>query len=319
MSLSRLFDLSGRVALIVLGLWTASSNAALSQKSTPGGAPRVVNVTADSEKGWTPSEEMEQQARKTAADYLADEDSGRVSEAYARFAETNRQHQPFAEFSANVQQHNAKFGAVVEHRITTVTWTKNPAQAPLPGVYAAMDLVSRYANIDRHCGYLVLYQPPSGGGFQIMREEINFMDNATARQSSPIEVERMWAQLSANCPNYHSAPARPLPEASSNTIGYPNVAAALAGLHAKPGTVFKDQAGWTIVEDEADHAFWSFPPPGNPAYPSAVKRYFTQENGGTNLRMSVHCEASKQACDDLVRSFEELNARMAASMRGPKP
>jgi hypothetical protein len=49
-----------------------------------------------------------------------------------------------------------------------------------------------------------------------------------------------------------------------------------------------------------------------------VKRYFTQENGGTNLRMSVQCEASKQSCDDLVRSFEELNARMA-TLRGAKP
>jgi hypothetical protein len=246
MSPSALFDLSGRVALIALGLWTTSSNMALSQQPTPGSAARVVNVTPDSEKGWVPSEALEQQAHKAAIDYLADEDSGRVSEAYARFAEINRQHQPFADFSANVRRNNAKFGTVIEHRITSVTWTKNPAQAPVRGVYAAMDLISRYANIDRHCGYLVLYQPPSGGGFQIMREEINFMDNATAGQSSPAEVERMWAQLSRNCPNYHSAPTGPLPEASSNTIGYPNVAAALAGLHAKPGAVFKEQAGWTV-------------------------------------------------------------------------
>jgi len=33
------------------------------------------------------------------------------------------------------------------------------------------------------------------------------------------------------------------------------------------------------------------------------------------LQMSVHCEASKKACDDLVRTYEELNAKAAASLR----
>jgi hypothetical protein len=203
---------------------------------------------------------------------------------------------------------------VAERRITTVTWTKNPAHAPVPGVYAALDLVSRFANIDRHCGYLVLYQAPSGGAFQIMRDENNYMDNAAAAGKAPAEVDRVWAALSARCPGYRP----PLTEAVGQTIGYPNVAAALAGLHAKAGTVFKEEAGWTVVEDDADHAFWSFPPRGNPAYPAAVKRQFVDENGGTSLEMAVHCEASKQACDDLVRTFQELNARMTASMRQSK-
>src|SRR5262245_12610806 len=111
MSVSKLFDLSGRVGLIALALWAGSSNMSFYQQR----APRVVNVTSDSEKGWVPSEELEQQARKTAIDYLADEDDGRASEAYARFTEVNRQHQPFAEYSANVRRNNAQLGTVIEH------------------------------------------------------------------------------------------------------------------------------------------------------------------------------------------------------------
>jgi hypothetical protein len=301
--------------LAAWGLLAASTVAALSQDSTPSRTPRVVNVTSDSEKGWIPSEELERQVRKTATEFMADEDGGRAAEAYALLAGINKKDQPFPQFSDRILKFNMQAGVVVERRIATVTWTKNPAQAPLPGVYAALDLVNRYANIDRHCGFLVLYQAPSGGAFQIMREENNYMDNATAagiaKQTSPAAVEAKWAEVYAHCPGYRP----PLPEASGETIGYPNVTAALAGLHSKAGVVFKEQDGWTIAEDRADNAFWSFPPPGNPAYPAAVKRYLVTENGGTSLQMTVHCEAAKPACDDLVRTFEELNARMTASLR----
>jgi hypothetical protein len=41
------------------------------------------------------------------------------------------------------------------------------------------------------------------------------------------------------------------------------------------------------------------------------------ENAGAdNMEMSVICEATKRACDDLVRSFQKLNAQMAASLHG---
>jgi hypothetical protein len=313
-------------ALLVAAL-LSTTNAAVSDAvaPAPSGAPRVVNVTSDSEKGWLPSEELEKQARKRAMDYLASEDSGRAADAYAFLAEIDRKDQPFGSFSDRLQQFNARAGAVVERRITTVTWTKNPAQAPLPGVYAALDLVSRFTNIDRHCGYLVLYQVPSGGAFQVMREENNFLDNATAvsiaSKSSPTEVDKAWASVSAHCPGYQSSatvttPPAPLQEATSPTIGYPSVEAALAALHSKPGVVFKNQGGWTVAEDAADKTIWSFPPAGHPAYPSAVKRQIVPDANGSTIQMSVHCQASKEACDDLVRSFEQLNAQMAAGLRG---
>jgi hypothetical protein len=293
--------------------------------------PRVVNVTSDSEPGWMPSVELEQQARKTALDFMADMDSGKYAEAYAFLADIDRKDQTLSDFSDRVRQFNSQAGAPIERRVVTVTWTKNPAHAPFPGIYAAIDLVSRFVNIDRHCGYLVLYEAPSGQAFQVMREENNFLDNATAasiaKKSSSLEVDKTWAEVSAHCPGYHPeanlqtqdarpAALRPLPEASGSQFGYPTVEAALAALHSKTGVTFTNQEGWTIVEDSATETFWSFPPPGNPAYPAAVKRQFIKKGGAVDLEMSVHCEATKQACDDLVRSFEQLNAQMSASMQG---
>src|SRR5439155_9094548 len=118
---------------------------------------------------------------KTAGDFLAAMDGGRYADAYGLFlADFNRRYQSLAQFSDRIGKFNAKAGAVKERRIVKVTWTKNPAQAPAPGVYAAIDLISRFANIDRHCGYIVLYQPPAGGDFRVTRQEDNYLDNATA-------------------------------------------------------------------------------------------------------------------------------------------
>jgi hypothetical protein len=281
-----------------------SPGAVFSQEAAP---PRVVSVTPDSEQGWVPPQELEQQARKTASDFLADEDSGRVQEAYALIVDIGKKDVPFAEFSDRIAKFNAEAGAVAGRHVTKLTWTKNPARAPMPGIYAALDLVSRFANIDRHCGYLVLYQAPAGGAFQVMRDESNYLLNATAAGMTPEEADKAWTALSSHCPGYQPS----LPEAAGQSIGYPDVAAALAGLHAKPGTIFKDQNGWTVVQDDDDHAVWSFPPPGNPAYPAAVKRQFVIVNGAMSLKMAVHCEVSKDICDQLVRGFQELNAKMA--------
>ena len=84
----------------------------------------------------------------------------------------------------------------MQRNILRITWTKDPAAAPFPGVYVAVDIAAHFGNVDRHCGYVVLYQRPSGGEFEIMREESNFIDNATAeaieRQQSRAVLDRSW-------------------------------------------------------------------------------------------------------------------------------
>jgi hypothetical protein len=59
-------------------------------------------------------------------------------------------------------------------------------------------------------------------------------------------------------------------EVKSSSIGYPSVAAALADLHSRAGVKFHEDHGWTIAEDAAHYTFWSFPPAGDPAFPSPL-------------------------------------------------
>ncbi len=99
----------------------------------------------------------------------------------------------------------------------------------------------------------------------------------------------------------------PLPEASETAIEYPSVEAALKALRARPGIVFTTERGWLIATDEADYTIWSFAPPEYPAYPAMVKRHVAPQGSGSSVVMSVHCEAAKAACDDLVRTFAQMN------------
>jgi hypothetical protein len=168
--------------------------------------PRSVNITADSEPGWIPTVQQESEVAAAVSAYLAAEDEGRFADAYALMTDLQRAHQTLADYTAQAQHFNAIAGRVRTHATLTVTWTKNPAQAPLPGVYAAVDLASTYDNVDRDCGYLILYQFTDGGPFLVMREEKNFIDNASAaqieREQSRTALDAQWAQLSANCPNF---------------------------------------------------------------------------------------------------------------------
>lgn len=167
-------------------------------------APRQLKMTRDSAPGWRPTPSQIAEIHAVTDDYFAAKDNGQPSVAYGLLADMNKQDQTLQRFSEATLNFNEVAGPVKARQIVKVTWTKDPPRAPAPGVYVALDDVGRFANIDRYCGFVILYQPPSGGSFKVMREESNFLDNATAlkieQQRSRAEVETMWGQLSAHCP-----------------------------------------------------------------------------------------------------------------------
>jgi hypothetical protein len=179
----------------------------------PSNAPAAINITSDSAPGWLPSERQRRDVIKSANDYFSALDEGRYDGAYAMMSEGNKHAVPFGQFLDRSQALHARSGALRQRSILKVTWTKDPAAAPLPGIYAAIDVASRYENIDRHCGYVVLYQKNEGDDFQVMRQEANFIDNAMAlkieQEKSRAELDRLWAKLAANCPNYDAGSAKP--------------------------------------------------------------------------------------------------------------
>ena len=113
----------------------------------------------------------------------------------------------------------------------------------------------------------------------------------------------------------HAQPA-PRPGASGrNQLGYESPAQAMAALRAKPGVVFTEQRGWTVAEDRADYAVWSFVPSGHPAHPAVVRRRVVERDGAMFVDMQVLCTAKRPACDALLQEFQDLNRAMRRTLR----
>ena len=171
--------------------------------------PNEINVTADSSPGWIPTAEQQQRALKIVQMFLDAVEGGRYVEAYGLQNELINRVQTLPQFTQDAQKFSVLAGPAKFWRILKVTWTKDPAQAPLPGIYAAIDLAGQFTNVDRDCGFMVLYQPPAGGDFTIMRRENNYLANATARnieeKQSKAAVTKIWGELARHCPNYVSS------------------------------------------------------------------------------------------------------------------
>lgn len=198
-----LFAALGAVAA---GSSARAQNQSEGESAATSNAPREINITEDSAPGWLPSLALEQQALQGVDTYFAALDREQYQQAYAMLAEINRNAQPLAQFIQQNRDFHQQSGPAAERRILKITWTKDSPSAPVPGIYAAVDIVARFANIDRYCGFVILYQRPSAGDFEIMREERNYIDNPTAasieQQQSRAALDRQWAAMAAYCPNY---------------------------------------------------------------------------------------------------------------------
>jgi hypothetical protein len=199
-------------SLVVPGMLVLSTGvlASVAGAATLEISPKIVheiNVTADSSPGWIPTADQRHLAIKAVQVFLDAVESGRYAEAYALLAELQKSKETLAQFTQAAQKFHAVAGPLKFWRVLKVTWTKDPAQAPSAGIYVAVDLAGQFANVDRDCGYLVLFQRPSGGDFAVMRRENNYLNNATAHnieeKQSKAALARIWSQMASSyCPNY---------------------------------------------------------------------------------------------------------------------
>jgi hypothetical protein len=95
-------------------------------------------------------------------------------------------------------------------------------------------------------------------------------------------------------------------ETERSDIGFPDVASAWAKLSVRDDVEIRQENGWPIVVDNGSMTIWSFSPPDYPAYPAVVKRQVVPVGNVSDVRMSILCEASKEACDDLAIEFQRL-------------
>ncbi|MEP1446223.1 MAG: molecular chaperone DnaJ [Paraglaciecola sp.] len=74
-----------------------------------------------------------------------------------------------------------------------------------------------------------------------------------------------------------------------------------------------EQGSWIIASSQ-EGVMFSFTPSNHPAHPAYVERHVIERDGAIYIDMSARCGASKENCDELVRSFQELNKKIMQNM-----
>ena len=108
----------------------------------------------------------------------------------------------------------------------------------------------------------------------------------------------------------------PIAESPTSTIEYASPKAAYEALSKKQGVTFrKEENGWVVAYDEIVSAIWSFSPATDPSFPAVVKRTIVENAEGISIKMDVKCGASKEACDQLVNNFLDLNEKIKQDIK----
>jgi hypothetical protein len=157
-------------------------NAALQQSLVP---PKA----AASAPSWQPTGSQKARVEELSKAYFAEKDAARYAEAWKRLGSGLRQQWTFEEWRDAMAASATRAGAVQQRDLKKVTIYRS-SQSGTPGTYAAVDFTGRFANADTYCGYLV-WSEQADGSFQLMREEENYIFNATAARLTAEQRSKM--------------------------------------------------------------------------------------------------------------------------------
>lgn len=153
--------------------------------------PQVV-APSNQDRQWQPTAEQRERVVRDVLVYLAAKDAHRFADAYALFTPSQKAAVPFMRWEAHMQAAYAGAGAAEERTLRKVTWYKDPVNAP-PGIYAAIDFSSQFAELSLHCGFVAMQQQMDGS-FGVAREEENSISKREMAKLTPEALQRIRAQ-----------------------------------------------------------------------------------------------------------------------------
>ena len=107
-------------------------------------------------------------------------DAGDEKASFDQLAPTFQRNLTPAEWLRAIEESAAKLGKRRSRTLRRVVWYENPANAPLPGLYAAVEFDSVFENASKHFRVVILHSQ-NGEPFKVMRSEA---DVALTRQGS---------------------------------------------------------------------------------------------------------------------------------------
>jgi len=144
---------------------------------------------AGSAPSWQPTGLQKARVEELSKAYFAEKDAARYAEAWKRLGPGLRQQRTFEEWRDAMAAGAARAGTMQRRELKKVTIYRS-SQSGTPGTYAAVDFTGRFSNADTYCGYLV-WSEQADGGFLLMREEENYIYNATAARLTAEQRSKM--------------------------------------------------------------------------------------------------------------------------------
>jgi hypothetical protein len=118
---------------------------------------------------------------------------GRYADAWAMLTPSMQEMAPLAHWREDAAATGRKVGKL---RLTpvAVTWYDHPADAQVSGVFAAVDFTADATDAALVCGYLIWLRQEDGS-WRLMREQLSFVDRASAKGATPSKIEALRGQL----------------------------------------------------------------------------------------------------------------------------
>ncbi len=157
-------------------------NAALQQSLTP---PKPAGTAP----AWQPSSSQKARVEELSKAYFADKDAARFHQAWDRMGPALHKQWTFEQWRDDSAGKLARAGALQQRELKKVTIYRS-SQSGTPGTYAAVDFTGRFANADTYCAYLV-WTEQADGSFLLLREEENFIYNATGARLTQEQRDKM--------------------------------------------------------------------------------------------------------------------------------
>jgi hypothetical protein len=97
-------------------------------------------------------------------------DAGKAEESFVLLTPIFQANLTVASWRDSVVEANRQLGKLLSRKLKRVVWYENPADAPLPGTYVAVEFDSDYERTDRHFQYVMLHSQ-RGEPFRVMRHQ----------------------------------------------------------------------------------------------------------------------------------------------------
>jgi hypothetical protein len=153
--------------------------------------PQLI-APSNQDRQWQPTTEQRERVLRDVLAYLAAKDARRFADAYAQFTPLQKAAVPFSKWERDMRAIYAEAGAAEGRTLKKITWYKDPANAP-PGIYAAVDFSSQFAELSLHCGFVAMQQQMDGS-FGVAREEENSIPKREMAKLSPEALQKIRAQ-----------------------------------------------------------------------------------------------------------------------------